>query len=71
LPTQTDTTTVAFIYRIVLKIVQGWPYNKFYEPMKNYAKSPIYQLLKISSLELKHGLVIFIKYKFVLVKFFN
>jgi hypothetical protein len=23
LPTQTDTTTVAFIYRIVLKIVQG------------------------------------------------
>jgi hypothetical protein len=26
-------------------------YDRFYEPTKDYAKSPIYQLLKISSLE--------------------
>jgi hypothetical protein len=39
------------VLRIVPRIVQGGPYNGFYEPMKDYAKSPIYELFKFSSLE--------------------
>jgi hypothetical protein len=31
-------------FQIVFEIVWGWPYDTFYEPMKDYAKSPIYQL---------------------------
>jgi hypothetical protein len=43
--------TITIVLRIVFEIFQGQPYDRFYEPMKNYAKSPIYWLLKILSLE--------------------
>jgi hypothetical protein len=33
---------------IVSKNFQGWPYDNFYKSTKDHAKSPIYQLLKIS-----------------------
>ncbi len=40
-------------------IVQGQPYDRFYKPTKDYAKSPIYQLLKISSLELSTIIILY------------
>jgi hypothetical protein len=40
------------VSKIVLGIVKGQPYDRFYKSMKDYGKSPIHQLLKISSLEL-------------------
>jgi hypothetical protein len=35
---------IMIFFQIVFEIVWGWPYDTFYEPMKDYAKSPIYQL---------------------------
>jgi hypothetical protein len=32
---------ITIIPGIVLKFLQGRPYDRFFEPMKNYAKSPI------------------------------
>jgi hypothetical protein len=43
--------TITIGLRIIFGNFQGRPYDRFYQPTKNHAKSPIYQLLKISSLE--------------------
>jgi hypothetical protein len=32
---------ITIVPRIVFGILQGWPYDRFSEPTKDYAKSPI------------------------------
>jgi hypothetical protein len=34
--------TITIVLGIVFGICQGRPYNRFYKPTENYARSPIY-----------------------------
>jgi hypothetical protein len=59
---------IMIVFRIVLRIVQGWPYNKFYKPTKDYAKLPIYQFFKFSLLELFINILLFINISLDIIK---